>query len=222
MITELSNILNGFTLKEKIGTTVFFIILMVTQVITGSSTIALIASIMGFLYVTLVRKGSRLCYIFGAMQIAIYIYISLSSKFYGDVMLNSFNMIMQPIGWYMWSKRDNNGIVKTQKLTKPKLMLLFSMWIVLISLYSEFVLSPLGGNTPFIDAITTISSITAMILSVNAFKDQWLFWIICNATSVLMWALATLKGDNSGFPMLIMWIAYLINSLVAKKEWDRL
>ena len=177
---------------------------------------------MGFLYVTLVRKGSRLCYIFGAIQIAIYIYISLSSKFYGDVMLNSFNMIMQPIGWYMWSKRDNNGIVKTQKLTKPKLMLLFSMWIVLISLYSELVLSPLGGNTPFIDAITTISSITAMILSVNAFKDQWLFWIICNATSVLMWALATLRGDNSGFPMLIMWIAYLINSLVAKKEWDRL
>ena len=52
MITELSNILNGFTLKEKIGTTVFFIILMITQVITGSSTIALIASIMGFLYVT--------------------------------------------------------------------------------------------------------------------------------------------------------------------------
>ena len=137
-------------------------------------------------------------------------------------MLNSFNMIMQPIGWYMWSKRDNNGIVKTQKLTKPKLMLLFSMWIVLISLYSELVLSPLGGNTPFIDAITTISSITAMILSVNAFKDQWLFWIICNATSVLMWTLATLRGDNSGFPMLIMWIAYLINSLVAKKEWDRL
>jgi hypothetical protein len=37
-----------------------------------------------------------------------------------------------------------------------------------------------------------------------------------------MWALATLRGDNSGFPMLIMWIAYLINSLVAKKEWDRL
>ena len=81
-------------------------------------------------------------------------------------MLNSFNMIMQPKGWYMWSKRDNNGIVKTQKLTKPKLMLLFSMWIVLISLYSELVLSPLGGNTPFIDAITTISSITAMILCV--------------------------------------------------------
>lgn len=219
-MTELVNIIRGFSKKEWIGTLLFFVVLMTTQIATGSTLIALFASAMGFLYVTLVRKGSRLCYIFGGVQIVTYIYISLSSKFYGDVMLNSFNLLMQPIGWYLWSKRGNDGIVQVRHLSKDKLFQLLLIWVVAILAYGTLVLKQLGGNTPMIDAITTVSSITAMILSVNAFKDQWLFWIICNATSVGMWGLAITRGDKSAFPMIIMWIAYLINSIVAKKEWD--
>ena len=93
-MTELKNVLKGFTKMEWLGTVAFLIVLLTTQIATGSTLIALFASLMGFFYVTLVRKGSRLCYVFGAIQIATYIYISLSSKFYGDVMLNSFNLLM--------------------------------------------------------------------------------------------------------------------------------
>lgn len=222
MLQELKSILKGFTKREWLGSALFFIVLMTTQIATGSTLIALFASAMGFLYVTLVRKGSRLCYIFGGIQIVTYIYISLSSKFYGDVMLNSFNLLMQPIGWYLWTKKGNKGIVKTQILSEKSLAMLFMIWAIAIYLYGTYVLDNLGGNTPIIDAITTVSSITAMLLSVNAYKDQWTFWIICNSTSVVMWALAITRGDRSAFPMLVMWIAYLINSLVAKKEWDKM
>ena len=222
MMVELNNILKGFTKKEWLGSILFFVVLMTTQIATGSTLIALFASAMGFLYVTLVRKGSRLCYIFGAIQIVTYIYISLSSKFYGDVMLNSFNLIMQPIGWYLWTKSDNNGQVKAKTLPNEKFYRLALVWILAIIGYGLFVLRPLGGNTPLVDAVTTVSSITAMLLSVNGYKDQWKFWIICNATSVLMWTLACFRGDNSAFPMVVMWVAYLVNSLVAKKEWDRM
>ena len=68
MMVELNNILKGFTKKEWLGSILFFVVLMTTQIATGSTLIALFASAMGFLYVTLVRKGSRLCYIFGAIQ----------------------------------------------------------------------------------------------------------------------------------------------------------
>ena len=73
-----------------------------------------------------------------------------------------------------------------------------------------------------IDAITTVTSITAMLLSLNAYKDQWTFWIICNTTTVYMWILAIGRGDQSAFPMVVMWTAYLINSLVAKRQWDKM
>ncbi len=221
-MTELRDILKGFTKREWIGSILFFVVLMTTQIATGSTLIALFASAMGFLYVTLVRKGSRLCYVFGGVQIATYIYISLSSRFYGDVMLNSFNLLMQPIGWYLWTKKGNNGIVKVQALSKDNLFKLLFVWVIAIILYGVLVLKQLGGNTPLIDAITTVSSITAMLLSVNGYKDQWKFWIICNATSVVMWVLAVTRGDSSAFPMVVMWVAYLINSLVAKKEWDNM
>ena len=221
-MTELKNVLKGFTKMEWIGTIAFLVVLLTTQIATGSTLIALFASLMGFFYVTLVRKGSRLCYVFGGIQIATYIYISLSSRFYGDVMLNSFNLLMQPIGWVLWSKKSNNGQVEVKKLEMNQLIAIFAIWFMIICLYGKFILTPLGGNTPMIDAITTVTSITAMLLSLNAYKDQWTFWIICNTTTVYMWILAIGRGDQSAFPMVVMWTAYLINSLVAKRQWDKM
>ena len=221
-MTELKNVLKGFTKMEWMGTIAFLVVLLTTQIATGSTLIALFASLMGFFYVTLVRKGSRLCYVFGGIQIATYIYISLSSRFYGDVMLNSFNLLMQPIGWILWSKKSSNGQVEVKKLEMNQLIAIFAVWFMIICLYGKFILAPLGGNTPMIDAITTVTSITAMLLSLNAYKDQWTFWIICNTTTVYMWILAIGRGDQSAFPMVVMWTAYLINSLVAKRQWDKM
>ena len=221
-MTELKNVLKGFTKMEWVGTIAFLVVLLTTLIATGSTLIALFASLMGFFYVTLVRKGSRLCYVFGGIQIATYIYISLSSRFYGDVMLNSFNLLMQPIGWILWSKKSNNGQVEVKKLEMNQLIAIFAVWFMIICLYGKFILAPLGGNTPMIDAITTVTSITAMLLSLNAYKDQWTFWIICNTTTVYMWILAIGRGDQSAFPMVVMWTAYLINSLVAKRQWDKM
>ena len=221
-MTELKNVLKGFTKMEWMGTIAFLVVLLTTQIATGSTLIALFASLMGFFYVTLVRKGSRLCYVFGGIQIATYIYISLSSRFYGDVMLNSFNLLMQPIGWILWSKKTNNGQVEVKKLEMNQLISIFAIWFLVIVLYGKFILAPLGGNTPMIDAITTVTSITAMLLSLNAYKDQWTFWIICNTTTVYMWILAIGRGDQSAFPMVVMWTAYLINSLVAKRQWNKM
>ena len=221
-MTELKNVLKGFTKMEWMGTIAFLVVLLTTQIATGSTLVALFASLMGFFYVTLVRKGSRLCYVFGGIQIATYIYISLSSRFYGDVMLNSFNLLMQPIGWVLWSKKSNNGQVEVKKLEMNQLIAIFTIWFMIICLYGKFILAPLGGNTPMIDAITTVTSITAMLLSLNAYKDQWTFWIICNTTTVYMWILAIGRGDQSAFPMVVMWTAYLINSIVAKRQWDKM
>lgn len=215
---ELKQVFKTFTKGEWIGTILFILMLTVTQIVSGSTGLAFVAGLLGGIYVVFVRKGSRLCYIFGGVQIALYIYISLSSRFYGDVMLNSFNLVMQPIGWYLWTKRDNNGTVKPKSLTKRNMTLIFIIWTASIGFYGMW-LRTLGGNTPLIDAVTTCSSITAMLLSIQAYKEQWKFWLICNATSIVMWSLALTRGDNAAFPMICMWVAYFINSVVAYREW---
>lgn len=217
-MNELKQVFKTFTKGEWIGTILFILMLTVTQMVSGSTGLAFVAGLLGGIYVVFVRKGSRLCYIFGGVQIALYIYISLSSRFYGDVMLNSFNLVMQPIGWYLWTKRDNNGTVKPKSLTKRNMTLIFIIWAASIGLYGMW-LRTLGGNTPLIDAVTTCSSITAMLLSIQAYKEQWKFWLICNATSIVMWSLALTRGDNAAFPIICMWGAYFINSVVAYREW---
>ena len=59
---ELKNVYKSLSKNEKIGCLLFLVTLITTQIASGSTGIAFIAGLLGFFYVTLVRKGSRLCY----------------------------------------------------------------------------------------------------------------------------------------------------------------
>lgn len=220
MINEIKQVLKSFNKNDIIFTTIFATVLIVTQILAKSNVISLVACVLGIIYVMLTKKRSRFCSVFGFLQIVLYIYISFESKFYGDFALNVFNLMLQPVIFYFWSKSSKQGKVEINRLTQTGLSLTFSIWLSLIVM-SWFPLRILGGNTPFIDATITISSIVAILLNVWAFHETWVFWIITNIASIILWTLALFRGDSSSLPMLIMFVAYFINSVDAYKQWNK-
>jgi len=77
-------------------------------------------------------------------------------------------------------------------------------------------------NTPYIDATTNILAISATILMLLRFKEQWWFYIALNIFSILMWAIRTLDGSGDGAMMLLMWSAFLINAIYGYYNWNKL
>ncbi|MGL6184809.1 MAG: nicotinamide riboside transporter PnuC [Clostridium chrysemydis] len=215
----MQKLINQMTKTETWGTLLFIISLLIVQFTTGSTLLGLATGILGIFYVILVRMGSKWCYILGGMQMLMYIFIALNSRFYGDVTLNTVNFILQFIGWYNWSKReDSNGVVIPKNLTMGQTSGLITVWIV-IWILGTYILHILGGNTPYLDSFATVTSILAMILSINSYRQQWILWCGHNLVATIMWILAITRGELNATSMAIMMFAYLCNSILGYKHW---
>lgn len=82
-------------------------------------------------------------------------------------------------------------------------------------------LKSFAGNLQLIDSITTVTSVVALILQVLRYKEQWLIWIIVNIVSVVMWVIL-LSTPEGSVTMIVMWAAYLFNSIYGYINWSKL
>lgn len=218
----MKNLINQMTNYEKMGTVILILLLLIVQLITGNTLLGFITGVLGIFYVILVRMGSKWCYPLCITQIIMYIFIALNSKFYGDVTLNIVNFTLQFIGWYNWRKReDSNGIVKPKALKVSQISIVTISWLS-VWIIGTYILHLLGGNTPYLDSFATVTSITAMVLSINSYRDQWIFWILHNSVACVMWLLSMVRGESNALSMFIMMFAYLCNSLLGYNHWNNL
>ncbi|KMZ52511.1 nicotinamide riboside transporter PnuC [Dorea sp. D27] len=199
------------------------VIMIVLSVIWGDNLLALISGITGILGVVLAAKGKVSTYIFATVNVAIYALLTFQNHLYGEFMLNAFYYIpMNFIGFYLWSKHKDNesGEVEGKKLTGRQTVILFAVVAVVVLGYWQ-ILSRIGGQLALIDALSTVFSVVALIMQVARYAEQWLLWIIVNVVSVVMWLLLIGK-DSSAVTMVVMWVAYLFNSVYGYYNWRKL
>ena len=184
---------------------------------------ATIAAIAGVICVVLSAKGHILCYLFGLIEVSLYVLISWKTRFWGEVMLNGLYFLpMQFVGFYNWSKNiGSESLVKARNLTNNQKLLLLIASIALIILYG-LLLEIIDGNIPYLDATTTVLSVVAMLLMVRAFVEQWWLWIVIDVFTVIKWIIALSEHEPNAAIMVAMWSIFLINSVYGYFNWRRL
>jgi len=199
------------------------VIMVVLSIIWGDSIPALISGITGVIGVVLAAKGKVSTYVFATINVAIYAWLTFNNHLYGEFMLNAFYYIpMNFVGFYLWSrhKDEESGDVEGKMLTLKQLLILLITVAVVVVVYWQ-ILSRIGGQLALIDAMSTVFSVVALIMQVARYAEQWLLWIIVNVVSVLMWVLL-LGKDPSAVTMVVMWAAYLLNSVYGYMNWKKL
>lgn len=193
----------------------------------SDSLLGLISSISGMLCVVLVAKGKIANYYFGIVQSLTYAYIAYGYGLYGEVMLNAlFYFPVQFIGIYMWKKnKTTHGVkgedVNISSLTK-KGWIYTVLLIVILTIGYGFFLKYLGGNLVWTDSATNVLSIAAQILMLKRYTEQWLLWISVNVLSIFLWLGALISQGGNDFSMLVMWTAFLVNSIYGYVNWRKL
>lgn len=193
----------------------------------SDSLIGLISSITGMLCVVLVAKGKIANYYFGIVQTLTYAYIAYGYGLYGEVMLNAlFYFPVQFIGIYMWKKnKTEHGVkgvdVTVKSLTKKGwLYTIFS--ILILTIGYGFFLKYLGGNIVWTDSATNVLSIAAQILMLKRYTEQWILWISVNILSIFLWVTALVTQGGNDISMLVMWSAFLVNSIYGYVNWRKI
>ena len=59
-----------------------------------------------------------------------------------------------------------------------------------------------------------------MYLLANKYQEQWLVWIVSNTANSILW-FALMLGDISNIVVFLMWLAYLINSIIGYISWRK-
>lgn len=210
-----------------------------------------VSAITGIVCVLLAAQGKTSNYIWGFVNCFTYAYLAFISGYYGDTILNIFWFVpTQVIGYFMWRRNLDEGSKTDVKMKKLKwqsiviiliVCILFTICLGLLltnidnwltralkinssiyqNIYEIFNITYLGE---MLDASTETLQITATILMLLAYREQWLLWIMTNVISILLWILVLISNISSisyVLPVLIMWIAYFVNSIYGYVKWSK-
>lgn len=192
----------------------------IISISTNNSIIAIVASIMGIIYVIL--NGCRLssAFLFGIVNTLLYGMVAYQNGLYGDFMMNVFySFPCCIIGLITWIKASKN--VPTAKILSfnYKERFIFLLLILSAILVFGFILNIMGDTQPYLDATTTILSISAYICLIMRKKEMWYLFNFSNILSIIMWT-KNYSTSNANIAVLFMYVIYTLNSLLNTYRWE--
>lgn len=229
MLGRMKEYLSEWTLFEKLWILLFTGVTVYLYFAFEDTLLGLVSSITGMLCVVLVAKGKISNYFFGFIQTVTYGYIAFGYGLYGESMLNwLFYVPMQFIGIWMWlqHRKGKEEVARgedvyVKRLTKRGWFVVMGSFIVGAFLYAEL-LTVLSAQQVRIDSMAVVLSVIAQILMNQRYAEQWVMWIAVNVLTITLWVITMLQTGGQDWNMVIMWTAFLVNSVYGYVNWVRL
>jgi nicotinamide mononucleotide transporter len=172
----------------------------------------------GILYVILEVKQNRFLWPLGIITSAAYIYIFFTGKFYADMGLQVYYVLISIYGWYYWSRggeKSGKGELPVVRINRQQLVLLFLTfafsWVLIYFVLDRYT----DSSVPLGDSFTTALAIVATWMLTRKIIEQWFLWIIANVVSI---ALYIYKGL---YPTVILYAVYAGMAVYGYLEWKR-
>lgn len=166
-----------------------------------------IAVVFAILYLLLAIRQNIWCWLCAGVSTSIYVSLYFGAKLYMESILNVFYLVMAFYGWAVWrsGKRQSIPVV----IWPAKVHLLAATAIMLCAALSGFVLSRNSDAAfPYIDSATTFGAIWATFLVARKVLENWWYWLIIDAVSVVIYWSRDLPLTAALFVIYIMMIPF--------------
>jgi nicotinamide mononucleotide transporter len=197
--------------------------------------IELFGAVTGIIYVFLEIRQTIWLWPVGIITSAVYIWVFFASKFYADMSLQWYYLVISCIGWYWWAERkkgrsgdgEMNVTEKGEKdegeknelhVTRLKLSTAAILIVVFVFLYAvmRIFLTRLTDSTvPGWDSFITSMSIVATWMLARKIYEHWFIWIVVNAVSACLFLFKGL------YPTVILYVVYGIMSFAGLVAWKK-
>lgn len=184
----------------------------------NSNYIELLGLIFGLLYVILSIKQNIWCWPVGFITSALYIYVFLVTKFYADMGLQVYYLLVSIYGWYNWMFGARSKKQDDLRISKIKLKLGIYLTIVVILLFgviSFILVNYTDSELPYWDSFTTAASFIATWMLAKKIIEHWIIWVIVDFVSL---GLYIYKGL---YPTVILFAVYTILAIMGYLEWKK-
>lgn len=180
--------------------------------------IELIGTIFGLLYILLSIKQNIWCWPAGLITSALYIYVFFVTKFYADMGLQVYYLVVSIYGWYHWmfgSKSKKQDDLKISKTNLKMGLVLLVATIILFVVIAYILVKYTDSEVPYWDSFTTAASFVATWMLARKIIEHWLIWIVVDAVSL---GLYVFKGL---YPTVILFAVYTVLALLGYIEWKK-
>lgn len=178
--------------------------------------IELIGTISGLIYLYLEIKQNLWLWPLGFITSAFYVYIFFVSKFYADMGLQVYYLVISAYGMYHWLYGGRKGVIDSLPVTRITKEQIFWLSLITVILFFaiEYTLDQYTDSpVPIGDAFTTALSITATWMLARKIIEHWGLWVIINSVSL---GLYLYKGL---YPTSVLFIFYTTMSFVGYYQW---
>ena len=192
--------------------------------------LAAFGSVMGVINTVLSANGHLLTFLFGLLDVLAATVVLYDNGIMGNFALHAFYFLpMQFIGFAQWKKRgaEAHKQVKARRLNGRQWMLysgLFVIGTIVVYLILSAVDKEAAGQflkvAVLMDAVSMVCNILGQYLLSTAYMEQWVFWILVNISSVVMWTIS-LRHSSDPYSAIYMvkYAFYLLNSFNGLRIW---
>ncbi|MDI6832343.1 MAG: nicotinamide riboside transporter PnuC [Bacteroidales bacterium] len=181
--------------------------------------IEIIAATLGIIAIYFQIKVKPFYWVISLVVSSMYIIIYFSAKLYADMSMQFYYVVMSIYGLYVWLSGNNNKDKKTIPISKIKDL---KSWLLIafISALSFFIIGFIlkkftDSNVPWWDSFTTSLSFVATWMLARKKIENWLIWIVVDATSVALYIYKQL------YPTTILFIILTLLAIVGYFQWKR-
>ncbi|MBS0011016.1 MAG: nicotinamide riboside transporter PnuC [Bacteroidales bacterium] len=180
--------------------------------------IEVFGALTGIIYVFLEIRQSIWLWPLGLLTSAIYVWVFFTSKFYADMGLQAYYIVISIYGWYWWLRGAMKHKSGTLPVTRASMNMSAVLLFIFLALFSSiwYVLSHYTDSTvPVGDAFTTALSIVATWMLARKIIEHWILWVIADLVSM---GLYIYKGL---YPTVVLFAVYTIMAVIGYFEWRR-
>jgi len=147
-----------------------------------------VAVIAAVAYLVLAIREHIGCWLFAGLSTAIYVYLFVEARLYMESALNVFYFAMAVYGWRVWTTGRTDGHELPVSVWSLQTHCAAIAGIAGLSLASGCLLDRFTDAAyPYVDSLTTWAAIWATFLVARKVLENWWYWLVIDAVSVVIY-----------------------------------
>lgn len=176
--------------------------------------------------VWLIAQRNILTWPVGIASVLLYMILFYQIRLYSDTIEQIYYLGASIYGWWIWNKSPKgDGQITGVKYSAPKNLILWVVFTAIISVAFGYFMSqvhlflpvifPEAASFPYLDAITTIMSFSAMWLMAKKKTESWIYWIMVDVLGIWLYFIKDVKFLS------LLYVILLIMAFNGLRLWHK-
>jgi nicotinamide mononucleotide transporter len=180
--------------------------------------VEIIGATLGLIFLFLEIKENVWLWPVGLLSSAFYVAIFFSAKFYADMGLQVYYVLISIYGWYKWWRGSDSSEEDDLPIVRMDIRLALTLSLVTAAIFfgiAEVLKRYTDSPVPYWDAFISALSIVATWMLAKKIIEMWWIWVIANFVSLCLYFWKGL------YPSVVLFFFYTVLSVTGYYSWKK-